>query len=79
MAIMEAIAEGDIATARWWAEREMRDRGFGQQVAHVDELPDPAQQMDLQGMVAFFHGEAMRRYRTGLGPLLIEARQEGDD
>ena len=60
---MQAIAEGNMATARWWADRKMREEGFGQQVAHVNETPpDPAQKVALQKLVDFFHRETMRPY-----------------
>lgn len=73
--IMKAISAGDMATARWFADRKMRDRGYGHFFAHVDETPpDPAQQAQLQKMIAFFHTETERRYREGLPPLLIEAK-----
>ena len=76
--IIKAIAAGDMTTARWYADRQLRDRGFGQFVAHVDETPpDPVRQAAAQKLIEFYAAEMERRYHAGLGsPLLIDLKTE---
>jgi hypothetical protein len=79
--IMKAIAAGDMTTARWYADRQLRDRGFGQFVAHVDETPpDPEHQAAVQRLIDAFANDMDRKYQAHLAaqqqraPLVIDVK-----
>jgi hypothetical protein len=68
--IIEAAKGGDLATARWWADRKMRDRGYGPPRAETIDAPPPDPQLDdkRRQVVERIMADLEERARARLSP-----------
>jgi len=72
--IIEAVRNGDMPTARWWADRKMRHRGYGPRVETQDITPpDPDAEDKRRRAVAFFSKVIEERARLGLPSIFDDA------
>jgi Bacterial regulatory protein, Fis family len=73
-AIIEAVRNGDMATARWWADRRMRHRGYGPRIDTLEVTPpDPDAEAKRMKAVAFFSRVIEERARLGLPSIFDDA------